>query len=331
MLTSCLQEPSYRASQIYGWLYSSLVWDYSQMSNLPQELRQKLSQLAPLPKIAALEESVSQDGLTVKTLFELEDGECIEAVLMSYDNRHTACLSTQVGCAIGCPFCATGQAGFRRNLSASEILFQGFHYARRLKERGERLSNIVFMGMGEPLANYEATWCALQRLNSPSGFGIGARHITISTAGLVPGIERLSQESLQVRLAVSLHAAEDQLRDWLVPLNRRYPLPQLMAACHDYVHQTGRRITFEYVLIQRVNDSPEAAWELASLLKGLSTYVNLIPMNPISHPEYRPSSLGRVRAFVRVLEKAGLPYGLRQRRGVEIQAGCGQLRRLRQE
>lgn len=296
------------------------------MTNLPLALRQKLAELAPLPRVELLEELTSPDGLTVKTLFRLEDGECIEAVLMSQRSRHTACLSAQVGCAIGCPFCATAQAGFRRSLSSSEMLFQALFYARRLKERGKRLANIVFMGMGEPLANYQATICAVDRFTSPDGFGIGSRHIAISTAGLVPGIRKLAEDPRQVRLAISLHAAEDALRDRLVPLNRRYPLAELMDACRYYAQKKGRRLTFEYVLLQGINDSPQEARKLVELLRDLLTHINLIPMNPVPGSDYRPSSARRVQAFIRVLEEAGLPYALRRSRGAEIQAGCGQLR-----
>ncbi len=327
-------EPSFRADQVWGWLYRSLVSDVHQMHNLPKELRDRLDEATCLSTLTPLEERVSADGLTCKVLFALRDGETIESVFMRYERRRTVCVSTQVGCPIGCPFCATGQNGFRRNLTAGEIVEQVLYFARTLRfspaegEGGPALpiTNVVLMGMGEPLLNYEATWQAIETLNDARGFGLGARRITLSTVGVVPGIQRLSREKLQIGLAVSLHAPTDRLRERLVPLNRRYPLSQVMAACRDYGRNTGRRVTFEYALLEGVNDSPEQARQLGRLLQGLACHVNLIPLNPIAGSPYRPSSRQVALAFQRELRRQGVPATLRVGRGLDIQAGCGQLR-----
>ncbi len=331
-------EPPFRADQVWGWLYRSLVSDFDQMRNLPKELRTRLDEAAYLQTLTPLAESVSADGLTRKVLFALQDGETIESVFMRYERRRTVCVSTQVGCPVGCPFCATGQSGFRRNLTAGEIVEQVLYFARQLmgdkgkgeKDTGEGISNVVLMGMGEPLLNYEATWQAIETLNEAKGFGLGARRITLSTVGVVPGIRRLSREQLQVGLAVSLHAPTDRLRNKLVPLNRRYPLHRLMAACRDYAQETGRRITFEYALMEGINDSLEQAQRLGRLLQGLTCHVNLIPLNPTVESPYQPSSHKAALAFRRELERQKIPTTMRVGRGVDIQAGCGQLRGKRE-
>jgi len=322
-------EPSYRADQIWSWLYRSLASNFQEMTNLPKELRERLAETALLQTMRPLDEKVSANGLTRKVLFALRDDETIESVLMHYERRHTVCISTQVGCPLGCVFCATGQSGFVRNLSAGEIVEQVLFFARSLQADGERLTNVVFMGMGEPLANYEATWQAIETLNDKKGFKLGARRITISTVGLVPGIRRLAEEGIQVGLAISLHAPTDELRNELVPVNRRHPLNQLMAACHYYVERTGRRISFEYALIDGINDGVEQACQLAHLLDGLLCHVNLIPLNPVPELPYRPSSPSRIRAFQAELDRLKVPNTLRVERGADIQAGCGQLRSRR--
>jgi 23S rRNA (adenine2503-C2)-methyltransferase len=327
-------EPSFRADQVWGWLYRSLVSDFDQMRNLPKELRARLGKAAYLQALTPLAERVSADGLTCKVLFALRDGETIESVFMRYERRRTVCVSTQVGCPIGCPFCATGQGGFTRDLTAGEIVEQVLYFARQwigeqgpgTKDQGPGISNVVLMGMGEPLLNYEATWQAIETLNDAKGFGLGARRITLSTAGVVPGIQRLSREKLQIGLAVSLHAPSDRLRDKLVPLNRRYPLHQLMAACQDYGQNTGRRVTFEYALMEGINDSLEQARRLRRLLEGLTCHVNLIPLNPTVESPYQPPSRKMALAFQRELERQKIPTTMRVGRGVDIQAGCGQLR-----
>ena len=327
-----LGEPRFRARQLWRWLYVHLADDFAVMTDLPAALRQRLAREATCRALTLREEKVAPDGLTRKGLFELVDGERIEAVLMLYHERASVCVSTQVGCAIGCPFCATGQGGFRRNLSSGEIVEQVLHFARRLRTSGRdwtgltRVTHVVFMGMGEPLSNYDATWAAVERLHDPEGFNLGARHMTLSTAGLVPGILRLAEERLPVNLAVSLHAADDELRDRLVPLNRRYPLDELFRALQVYVEKTHRRVSFEYVLIAGVNDSPEQAQRLAGRLRGFLGHVNLIPLNPIPDSDWQAPERPVVEAFREVLERAHIPVTVRLERGTEISAACGQLR-----
>jgi 23S rRNA (adenine2503-C2)-methyltransferase len=296
------------------------------MTNLPLSLRARLEAEARVSSLRPLVTLDSDDGETRKTLFGLPDGPQVEAVLMRYRRRRTLCISTQAGCAMGCPFCATGQGGFARNLSAGEIVAQVLFYARLLAEQDQHVTNIVFMGMGEPLANYAATWGAIRRLNDPNSFGLGARAMTLSTVGLVPAIRRMIHEPEQVGLAVSLHAPSNQLRNELVPINRRYPLAQLMEVCHDYVGATHRRISFEYALMDGINDSDDQARQVADLLGDLMVHVNLIPLNPTRDSPYRGSSPARVRAFQAVLEGRHIPTTVRLRRGIDIQAGCGQLR-----
>lgn len=320
-----LDQPRFRARQLWNWLYQRHVDNFEAMTNLPKSLRAQLAQQADLSLLTPVDTLKSADGFTVKTLFAYPDGAQIEAVLMRYNRRRTLCISTQAGCAMGCPFCATGQMGFRRNLSAGDIVSQVLHYARQLAALNERVTNIVFMGMGEPLANYAATWEAIRRLNDPEGFGLGARLMTISTVGLVPAIRQMMKEPLQVGLAVSLHAPTNKLRDVLVPVNRRYPLQMLMQTCRDYIATTHRRVTFEYALMDQVNDSNQRADELAALLKGMLCHVNLIPLNPTPDSPYGGSPVERVYAFQKRLQMAAIPVTVRIRRGVDIQAGCGQL------
>jgi len=330
-LVADLGAPAYRAKQIQQWVYSGLAVSFDEMANLPKGLRQRLSDAISLRAVTFKYEAVSRDG-TVKMLFSLRDGRTIESALMRYSNatgrsRNTVCVSTQVGCSIGCPFCATGQQGYERNLTPGEIIDQVLHYARRLRdEDGSTVDNIVFMGMGEPFLNFDALWQAVEMLNSPDGFGLGARQMTISTAGIVPGIRRLAREGLQVGLAVSLHAADDDLRDKLVPINRKYPLEELMAACREYIEVTGRRVSFEYALFEGVNDSEEAARALARLIKGINCHVNLIAGNPTCDAGFRASGKGAVLLFQAELQQRHIPCTLRVRRGIDIDAGCGQLR-----
>jgi 23S rRNA (adenine2503-C2)-methyltransferase len=323
-------EPSYRAEQVWEWLYVHLVDAFDQMTNLPKSLRERLAQDTTIDVLEVVDTARSPDGRTRKDLLRLPDGETIEAVLMRYEQRRTACLSTQVGCAMGCPFCATGQMGFHRDLSSGEILAQALHFARQLHHEGERLTNVVLMGMGEPLANYNASLGAIRRMNDPDGFNLGQRHITLSTVGLIPQIRRLATENLQITLAVSLHAATDDLRDQLVPVNRRYGLDALFQACSAYAERTGRRVSFEWALIEGVNDTPEQAHALAdrlhSAMPGALAHVNLIPLNPSRG--YRPGASTRdaIAAFAGILDERHVAYTVRVRRGATIQAGCGQLR-----
>jgi 23S rRNA (adenine2503-C2)-methyltransferase len=324
------KEPRYRAQQLWKWLYVHLADDFDQMSNLPQALRDRLGRFYRLSPLTPVNELVSQDRLTRKVLFQLPDGNTIESVLMEYDQRDTVCVSSQVGCPVGCSFCATGQGGFVRHLSAAEIIAQPLYFARGLSQQGRALSNIVVMGMGEPLLNYDPVWQAVETWNDHRGFDLGARKITLSTAGYVPGIHRLAHESLQVGLAVSLHAAADELRDQLVPLNRTYPLADLLAACRDYVALTNRRITIEYALMGGVNDSLAQAHQLAALLRGLLCHVNLIPLNATGDMPYPPSPRERVLAFRDILQEHHIATTIRLGRGIDIQAGCGQLRQQQQ-
>lgn len=319
-------EPAYRARQLWEWLYVHLATDFEQMTNLPRSLRERLA-AAMIVGVPQVTDSIqSADGETRKDLLCLKDGETIEAVLMRYERRRTVCISTQVGCAVGCVFCATGQMGFRRHLTDGEIVAQVLHFARILRDERERLTNVVLMGMGEPLLNYDISLAAIRRLIHPQGFNLGQRHITLSTVGVVPGIERLANEDLQITLAVSLHAATDQLRDQLVPINRRYGLDALFAACHRYIERTRRRISFEWALIEGVNDTPAQAQALVARLVGILAHVNLISLNPTLSYAGRPSSQSALAGFTAVLERHHIPYTVRVRRGIDIQAGCGQLR-----
>jgi 23S rRNA (adenine2503-C2)-methyltransferase len=307
------------------------------MANVPATLRARMASETTLGLLTPLAEQDSSSGLTRKMLFLLPDGHCIESVLMHYQGRRTACISTQVGCSMGCTFCATGQTGLARNLSAGEIVAQVLHFAREIRERhlevpgtaGHPVSNIVMMGMGEPLANYSATWQAIETLTDARGYSIGARRITLSTVGLVPGIRRLAQEKLSVNLAVSLHAPDDELRNRLVPINRRYPLADLMAALDYYAQTTHRRVTIEYALMAGVNDSSHQARQLAGLVRGLLCHVNLIPLNPTPGSTLRPSPREQVVAFRDELERFRIPSTVRMRRGISIKAGCGQLQQRR--
>lgn len=319
--------PGYRARQLWEWLYVRKATDFAQMTSLPANLRARLADEFVIGRLEQTAEMLSSDGQTVKRLLRLPDGQMIESVLMEYDDeRRTACISTQAGCAMGCVFCATGQMGFARHLTAGEIVEQALIFARQLEAQGERLSNIVLMGMGEPFHNYDNTIEAIRRLNDPRGLNIGQRHITVSTVGLVPAIQQFAEEGLQVKLAISLHAATDDERGKLLPINRRWPLRDLMDAVRDYIERTGRRVTFEWALIAGENDTPEQAERLGKLLQGVKAHVNLIPLNPTQNYAGRPSDPARVAAFQRVLTRYGVPSTVRVRRGIDIQAGCGQLK-----
>lgn len=335
-------EPSFRAAQVERWVYKELATDFQAMTDLPRSLRERLAESARLGVPHVVAETVSADELTRKALLALNDGQTIETVLMLYPDapgspqlqepsgespaaryqRRTVCISTQVGCPIGCPFCATGQAGYVRNLTPGEIVAQVLHFARIAGP----LTNVVIMGMGEPFMKFDVTWQAIESLVDPARFGMGARRITVSTSGEIPGIERMAREKLQVNLAVSLHAPADDLRDVLVPLNRKYPLKDLMRAVRAYVAHTHRRVTFEYALMDKVNDRPEQAEALGQLLRGLLCHVNLIPLNPTPASPYGRTPYERVRQFESTLIGAGIPTTLRVEKGIEIAAGCGQLK-----
>lgn len=318
-------EKPFRARQIWEGLYRHL-WEHpTAFTTLPKALRQRLAEDFTFSHLTPVREAVSSDGETHKTLFHLPDGAPVETVRMRYLKRRTLCISTQSGCAMGCTFCATGQMGLRRHLSAGEIVEQVLYYARWLRQRGERVTNIVVMGMGEPFHNYEATMHALARLTDPQGFGLGQRRITVSTVGLVPRIRDFARSGKQYNLAISLHAADDTLRSQLLPVNRKYPLAALMEAVREYIALTHRRVTFEWALIHGVNDTPEQAQRLAALLQGLLAHVNLIPLNPTGGYAGQASPRERIEAFCAVLTRHGVPCTVRLRRGIDIQAGCGQL------
>jgi len=335
-------EAPFRARQVRGWLARG-VDDPAQMTDLPGALRRRLADgFDPAPTV--LRTSTADGGLTRKVLLGMRDGEAVESVLMLYPSsnaragRATVCVSTQAGCAMGCPFCATGQAGFRRQLGLGEVVRQ-VTVAQRLLQRAasddlppgvpDHVTNVVFMGMGEPLANTDVTVEAVRWLTADDGFGLSARSVTVSTVGLVPGIRRLTQLGLPITLAVSLHAPDDELRDDLVPVNRQHPLDDLIAACREHLSATGRRITFEYVLIDGINSSPEQAAALASLVRRVDVrplpHVNLIPMNPTPAVPWTAPPEADQRRFVAVLVDAGVPATVRRNRGTQIDAACGQL------
>ena len=336
-ILASLGEPAYRGRQLARWIYQSDATSFAEMSDLPAALRAQLAERACLTRLEPLTAVRADGGDTVKYLVRLPDGATVETVFMRYeDGRRSVCLSTQVGCGMGCTFCATGLAGLTRNLTAAEIIDQVLLVQRT---QGERVTNVVFMGMGEPLANYQATRRALFVLNAPWGVGLGMRHLTVSTVGLVPQIRMLARERLQLTLAVSLHAPDDALRTQLVPINARWPVAELLAASADYVRTVGRRVSFEYVLLEGVNDAPEQAASLAQRLVNAaraidttpaqSWHVNLIPWNPVYGMQYRRPDRRRVEAFVRELEHRHVSATVRLERGVEIDAACGQLQRTR--
>ncbi|MFO7917149.1 MAG: 23S rRNA (adenine(2503)-C(2))-methyltransferase RlmN [Anaerolineae bacterium] len=319
-------EPEFRAEQIWHWAYHMLTDDPREMTTLPKELRQRLVEQAHIGRLEVVDTIMSEDGLTEKVVFQATDDCLLETVLMRYTDRNTVCVSSQVGCTVGCLFCATGQAGFERDLTVAEIAAQVLYFARRLREQDAHLTNVVFMGMGEPMLNFDAVWKAILNLHNPEGLSLGARRFTISTAGVVPGIERMAHESLSVGLAISLHAPDNDLRDRLVPLNRRYPLEHLLEACRLYIERVGRRVTFEYVLVEGLNDWDAHALQTAQLLQGLLCHVNLIPLNPTPDCDYEASGSERVLRFQEILVDKGIQTTVRLRRGIDIQAGCGQLR-----
>ena len=329
-------QPAFRARQIWEWLYVQLADSYDAMTNLPRALRDRLSTEYPLKRLTPHLDLLSTDGWTRKILFALPDHAQIETVLMEYDTRNTVCASTQAGCAMGCTFCATGQGGFQRNLSAGESVEQVLFFERGLRRtagsnqqstiNNHKLTNLVLMGMGEPFANYTALMKAIDRLADPSGYHFGARRITVSTVGLAPMIERFADENSQVNLAVSLHAATNERGASMLPINKRYPPEVLFPPCRAYTKKPHRRISFEWALIEGVNDTPEQARLLGRLIKGMLAHVNLIPLNPTRDFAGAASSRERIDAFRAVLDQVHLPNTLRIRRGIDINAGCGQLK-----
>ncbi len=327
-LMKLLQEfdqPAFRAKQIWQGIYQSLWTDMSDFSNLPLSLRDRISDQYSLAGLSLEKELSSSDGQTHKYLYSLADGKAIETVLMAYHDRNTVCISSQVGCAMGCKFCATGNMGFIRNLTTGEIVEQVIKSAVILLSNGEKLTNVVFMGMGEPFHNYQAVQEAIVILNDPDGFGMGKRRFTISTVGIVSGIKKLTEERSQINLALSLHAADDQLRSTIVPVNSKYNISTLMRACDEYLEITKRRITIEWALIDGVNDTVEQARKLVDLIKGKLFHVNLIQLNPVDHYSGKPTQDQNAKDFQNIVEAAGITCTIRLRRGIDIQAGCGQL------
>ena len=320
-----LDQPAYRARQIWDWLYHRFAADWSEMKNIPLGLRQALAQRLSLASATVTRsQNEAGAGTTTKWLITLPDGDGVEEVLIPARGRTTVCVSSQVGCRFNCAFCASGKAGFRRNLEAGEIVGQVIVAVRSL---GATPSNLVFMGMGEPLDNYDAVLSAVRIINDPEGLSLGARRITISTCGIIPGIQRLAQEGLQVELSISLHAPDDALRSRLLPVNRKYPLDDLLEACRTYAEQTGRLITFEYTLIQGINDSPEQARKLARILRPIHARVNLIPLSAVAEFEGRASPASVMGEFFNELKRARINATLRMSKGGSVDAACGQLRR----
>jgi len=323
-----LNEPDFRADQLLEWIYQHRETEFARMTNLPKNLRKTLDEFADVTDVRIEQRLVSEDAEGEKFAFRLADEEIMEAALMRYSHGTSLCVSTQVGCSVQCPFCASGADGLIRSLSVGEILSQWLLIQQLLDEDGERVSHVVFMGMGEPLHNYESTVRSLKFLHSPEGgAGISYRRMTVSTVGVVPRIRQLAEEDIPVTLAVSLHAPNDYLRNRLVPINNQYSLDELIESCQYYTDRTGRRVTFEYAMIEGVNDHPELARELAILLEGMISHVNLIPMNPVPCTDLAPADLSSANEFAEVLEMMGVNTTVRRRIGLDIDAACGQLRR----
>ncbi len=337
-------QPFYRARQIYRQLYIHLATDPMVMTDLPLALRERMAAETQVGTLQVVRLQTADEGLTRKALFQLPSGEVVESVLMVYPDRSTACVSTQAGCAMGCVFCATGRLGLLQNLTPGQIIEQALWASRELRALSEALhvssqenshsplvtrhsslTNVVFMGMGEPFANYDRWWQSVERLHDPLGFNLGARGLTVSTVGLVPGIRRLAGEALPINLAISLHSPDDALRSEMMPINRRYPIAALLDATRDYIAQTRRRVSFEYVLLQGKNDRPEQSIALAELLQGMLCHVNLIPWNPVPGTPLGRSDRARVLRFQQELVDRGIACTVRVERGMSIAAACGQL------
>src|SRR6056297_2695940 len=323
--------PSYRGEQVFNWLYKNGVSNTEEMKNIPKKMRKYIDENYNLSDIKEINRSQAVDG-TIKYLWQLADGENIEGVYLPFpeSGRHSACISTQVGCGLGCSFCATGIDGLKRNLTTGEIVDQVIKVQKDISGSNfaePRLSNVVFMGMGEPLANFDNLIKAVEIINADNGLNIGMRKMTISTAGLVPEINKLAETNDQIGLAVSLHAPNDSLRNKIMPINRKYSLNQLLTAVIDYIEKTGRRVTFEYVLMDSINDSPELALQLADLLKGINCHVNLIPANPVPALNIKRPAKNVLDKFYEILVNRGLQVTVRKEMGSEIEAACGQLKR----
>ena len=321
-----LGEPKFRAKQVFSWLNKG-VKDFDEMRNIPASLRQKLAEKTYINRLNLLRKQVSAVDGTTKYLWELRDGNAVETVVMRYEHGLTVCVSSQVGCRQGCAFCASTIGGLVRNLTASEILDEVLYSQL---DQGTNISNIVIMGIGEPLDNYDAVLQFLRLVNHPDGLNIGMRHISLSTCGLTDGIDALAQENLQLTLALSLHAPDDETRTKLMPANRKSGIAEVIRACENYFHKTGRRITFEYAMIHEVNDSPAQAQQLAALSKRVKAHINLIPLNHVEERTFSPSSPERMKSFCKILEQHGANYTVRRSLGDDVDASCGQLRRKRE-
>ena len=318
-----LGEPAFRAGQVYSWIHRG-ARSFEEMTNLSKALRLRLAERYELTAPTAVRKLVSKKDGTIKYLWRLSDGNCVESVLMQYHHGNTVCISSEVGCAMGCAFCASTRGGLVRRLTPSEMLDQVLFTQL---DSGLPVSNIVLMGIGEPLDNFDTVLRFLELVNSPEGMNIGMRHISLSTCGLVERIDRLAEENLQLTLSVSLHAPTDEIRSTIMPVNRRYNVQTLLAACKRYFEKTGRRISFEYAMIRGVNDTPEMAKLLASRLRGIAAHVNLIPLNDIPESPLKPSYPEVVQTFQKILEQHGIPATVRRTLGSDINASCGQLRR----
>ncbi|MRG28978.1 23S rRNA (adenine(2503)-C(2))-methyltransferase RlmN [Laceyella tengchongensis] len=319
------QQPVFRAKQVMDWLYVKRVDAFDEMTNLPKDLRERLNETFRLQPLDVLTTQVSSDG-TVKFLFGLHDKHAIETVIMRHQYGISVCVTTQVGCRVGCTFCASTLGGLKRNLSAGEIVAQVVQAQKYLDKTDERVKSVVVMGSGEPFENYEPTMDFIRIINDPAGLHIGQRHITVSTSGVVPNIYRFADEDWQVGLAISLHSPNTELRSKLMPINRRYPLAELLDACWYYLEKTGRRLTFEYALIGGKNDQPEHAHELGKLLKGMNCLVNLIPVNYVPERDYTRTPRKQVFEFKRILDSYRVNTTIRREHGHDIDAACGQLR-----
>ena len=318
-----LGEPKFRAGQVYTWLHRG-ARSFDEMTNLSKPLREKLAQNYALPSPTVARRLESKKDGTIKYLWRLTDGNCVESVLMRYHHGNTVCISSEVGCPMGCAFCASTLGGLVRRLTPSEMLDQVLFTQL---DSGLPVSNIVLMGIGEPLDNYDTVLRFLALVNSPEGMNIGMRHISLSTCGVVDKIDRLAEENLQLTLSVSLHAPTDEVRSSIMPINRKYPVDTLLAACKRYFEKTGRRISFEYAMIRGVNDTPQMAQILIKKLRGIAAHVNLIPLNDVAESPLKPSLPETVRAFQQTLEQQGIPATVRRTLGSDINASCGQLRR----
>ncbi len=323
-----LKQPKFRAKQIYSWLHQKLVTSFSQMTNLPKNLIAVLEENCTITAAKQIRKLESKIDCTRKYLLQFEDGELVESVLMKYNHGYSICISSEVGCKMGCTFCASTKAGFVRRLAVSEILEQVYFVQRDL---GERIGHIVMMGIGEPLDNYDNVIQFLRMISDENGLNIGMRNISLSTCGIVPRIKDLQKEQMGLTLSISLHAPFDEMRSQTMPINHTYPIAELLSACREYAADTGRRISFEYALIRDFNDSEECAAQLVKLLKGMLCHVNLIPVNEIRETEYRKSEQQNIRRFEQYLNNHGITATVRRTLGADINAACGQLRREQSE